>query len=124
MLEPWDVTDLRLCSKAFSQLPQTYFQHSTRREMPWVWEPQVIHSGSMRGIDPLGLWNALSMADGGSCADEKNRDPAGGDGCRSYDENITSEIEGLRNRRLIYRNVTIVLDMMSEARVEGHSGQV
>lgn len=123
MLEPWDVTDLRLCSEAFSQLPQTFFKHLTRREMPWVWELQDIHSGSKRSIDQLGLWNALSVDDGGSCVDKKNRNPAGGDGCRSYDENMKSETEGLRNHWLIYRDVTIIPDMMSEARVEGHSGQ-
>jgi len=123
MLEPRDVASLRLCSKAFSQLPQTYFKRLIRRKMPWVWELQDIHSGSKRGTDWFGLWNALSAADGGSRADEKNRDPAGGDGSHSYHEDVKGEIKGLRNRRMIYRDITMILDMIREARIEGHTGQ-
>jgi hypothetical protein len=122
MLEPRDVANLRLSSKAFSQLPQTYFKHLIRREMPWVWELQDIHSAieTRRGINWFSLWNALFAADGGSCADEKNRAPAGGYGSHSCKD---SEIKGLRNRRMIYRDIGIILDMISEARVEDHSGQ-
>lgn len=118
MLEPQDFAKLHLCSKAFSQLPQTYFKHLIRREMPWVWELHDIHSGSKRGIDWFGLWDGLSAADGGSCADEKNRDPAGGDRSQSYDGNMKGEIKGSRNCSKIYRDITIILDVIIKVRAE------
>lgn len=36
LLASSEVANLRLSSKAFSQLPQTYFKHLTRQEMPWI----------------------------------------------------------------------------------------
>jgi hypothetical protein len=119
MLEIRDVANLRLCSRTFSQLPQTYFKHLIRREMPWVWELHDKHSGSepKRGVDWFALWNQLSASDGGSCADEKKRAAADYDEGHSYDGVV--EIKGLRNRRMIYRDITIILDMISEARAEG-----
>lgn len=120
MLESQDVANLRLCSRTFSQLPQTYFKHLIGRKMPWVWELHDNHSVSetKRGVDWFSLWNQLSASDGGSCADEKERAACVGDESHSYDGKV--EIKGVRNRRMIYRDITIILNMISEARAEGN----
>lgn len=70
MLQRLDVANLRLASRSFRQLPQHYFRHLIRTQMPWVWE---IDSLQPRHVDWYRLWHALSAADGGACADEKER---------------------------------------------------
>lgn len=66
-----DVANIRLASRTFKQLPQAYFNHLVRTEMPWVWEIDDIRPGT---IDWYKLWCALSAADGGSGLDEKERE--------------------------------------------------
>ena len=75
LLGSQDVANLRLSSKAFSQLPQTYFRHLIRQEMPWVWELHDTDGGSepKRGLDWYDLWKDLWILDGGFCADEDAR---------------------------------------------------
>lgn len=112
MLAPKDVANLRLCSKTFCQLPQSYFRRLIEREMPWVWE---LHDTRNRvppkhGTNWFALWNRLSASDGGACLDEQERYSGGRDGSHAYDGHV--EIKGLRNRRMIYRDISIILDMM------------
>lgn len=116
MLERRDVANLRLSSKAFSQLPQTYFRQLIEKEMPWVWELHDTHSGTepKRGIDWFALWNKLSASDGGDCVDEQKR--AESSEPHSYDGKL--EIKGLRNRRMIHRDINVILDMIADARAE------
>jgi hypothetical protein len=38
LLEPADIANLRLASRTFRQLPQSFFRSLTLREMPWFWE--------------------------------------------------------------------------------------
>ena len=111
-LGPRDVSNLRLSSKEFSQLPQTYFKHLVAEEMPWIWELHDTHTGSAprRGIDWFALWNRLRASDGSDCADEKRRAEPGGDRWHTYNK---VEIKGLRNRRMIYRDIGFILDMMA-----------
>lgn len=113
LLERNDVANLRLCSKVFSQLPQSYFRQLIWREMPWFWEIDELQA-SRRGIDWYSLWNRLAVADGGDCSDEEARsngnDPDGGRGRK--------DIKGLRNRRMIYRDITMILNMMAESKAE------
>lgn len=116
MLKPRDVANLRQSSRAFLQLPQAYFKHLIRREMPWVWELREGDSEPTQGIDWFALWNKLSASDGGSCADEKERAAGDVDESHLYDGRF--EIKGLRNRRMIYRDITIILDMISNARAD------
>lgn len=112
LLESKDVANLRLCSKVFSQLPQSCFRQLIRREMPWVWEIDELQA-SRRSIDWYSLWNRLAVADGGDCSDEEARsngnDPDGGRGRKN--------IKGLRNRRMIHRDINMILDMMAESRL-------
>lgn len=113
LLESKDVANLRLCSKVFSQLPRSYFRRLIRREMPWVWEIDDLQA-SRRSIDWYSLWNRLAVADGGDCSDEKARsngnDPDGGRGRK--------DIKGLRNRRMIHRDINMILDMMAESKAK------
>jgi hypothetical protein len=76
--------------------------------MPWVWELDDI--GSEGDVDWLALYSRLHAADGGTCSDEKAR----AEGNRQWN----SEIRGSRNRRMNYRDIGIVLEMMAEARAE------
>jgi hypothetical protein len=117
MLGPRDISNLRLSSKEFSQLHQSYFKQLIAKEMPWVWELHDNYTGSMpkRGIDWFALWSQLRVSDGGDCADEKRRSQRGGDKSHTYNE---AEIRGLRNRRMIYRDISMILDMMADARTE------
>ena len=66
-----DVANLRLASSSFTQLPQSYFHHLVRSEMPWVWE---IESLPPNQVDWYSLWCELTKADGGSCANERERE--------------------------------------------------
>lgn len=118
LLPSSDVANLRLSSKAFSQLPQSYFKHLIRQEMPWVWELQDTNSGSetKRGLDWFAVWNDLWVYDGGYCIDEEGR-AAVEDGQPIYHP-WKMQINGLRNRRMIYRDISIILDMMVDARAE------
>lgn len=117
-LDRHDVANLRLCSQTFSQLPQTYFKRLIRDEMPWVWELHDTGSGggskgpAKRGIDWFTLWNKLCAADGGDCSDEKARE--GGERPDLSSGNRAGEIKGLRNRRMIHRDISIILDMIAE----------
>ena len=114
-LGPRDVANLRLSSREFSQLPQAYFKHLIKKEMPWVWEAHDTQFGLgllKRGIDWFALWTRLCDSDGGDCADEKRRAAAGGDRFHTYDDK-KGEIKGLRNRRMVYRDISIILDMMA-----------
>ena len=65
-----DVANLRLASRTFSQLPQSFFHSLIKRKMPWIWEIDTLGS---RSIDWHKLWFKLSDADGGSLKDEKER---------------------------------------------------
>ena len=65
-----DVATLRLASLSFQQLPQKYFNHLVRSEMPWVWE---IESLQGKHTDWHALWCRLSAADGGSGTDAAER---------------------------------------------------
>lgn len=118
LLPSTDVANLRLSSKAFSQLPQTYFKHLIRQEMPWVWELQDTNSGSGPncGVDWFAMWNDLSIQDGGNCMDEERR--AAVEGGQPIYRPLKFQIKGLRNRRMIYRDISIILDMMADARAE------
>lgn len=118
LLGPRDVANLRLSSKAFSQLPQTYFKHLIKKEMPWAWELHDIDRGSEhnRGVDWYTLWNDLWIQDGGFCADEEWR-AAVQDGQPIY-RPFKIQIKGLRNRRMIYEDISIILDMMAEAQTD------
>jgi hypothetical protein len=109
ILERQDIANLSMSSQTFSQLPQTFLKQLLRKEMPWVWELDDI--GSEENVDWLALYSRLHAADGGNCSDEKAR----AKGIRSHTLNGKSEIRGLRNRRMIYRDIGIVLDMMAEA---------
>lgn len=119
-LDRQDVANLRLSSKTFSQLPQTYFKQLIRDEMPWVWElhdtGSVSGSGgpAKGGIDWFTLWNKLSAADGGDCSDEKARE--NGERADLSGDLRAGEIKGLRNRRMIHRDISIILDMMAEVK--------
>lgn len=110
-----DVANLRLTSKIFSQLPQSYFRQLIRKEMPWLWELDEMQSGekAQRGnIDWYSLWCKLSVADGGDRQDEVDRS----NGVEPAVDRQGLDIKGLRNRRMIWRDVNMVLDMMAENR--------
>ena len=118
LLASSDVANLRLSSKAFSQLPQTYFKHLIRQEMPWVWELHDTNSGiePKRGLDWFALWWHLWTNDGGYCGDEVARAEIE-EGQPIYHP-FKFQIKGLRNRRMIYEDISIILDMMADARAE------
>lgn len=111
-LGPRDISRLRLTSKQLSQLLETYFKDLIVKEMPWVCELHDIQTGSTirRGIDWFALWKQLRVSDDGDCAYKKRRAQPGGDKFHTYDEveNIC-----LRNRRMIHRDIRIILDMMA-----------
>lgn len=66
-----DVANLRLSSRCFQQLPQTYFRQLVFTEMPWIsWDVQTAPS---KQIDWHKLWCKLSAADGGSQTDVDER---------------------------------------------------
>jgi hypothetical protein len=65
-----DVVSLRVASSSFTELPQSYFHHLIKAEMPWVWE---VDSLSAQEVNWHRLWCELSAADGGSYVDEKKR---------------------------------------------------
>ena len=65
-----DVVNLRVASSAFTELPQSYFHHLVKAEMPWVWE---VDSLPAQDVNWHGLWCRLSAEDGGSYVDEKKR---------------------------------------------------
>jgi hypothetical protein len=113
MLGSRDVANLRLCSRSFSQLPQTFFRHLIAREMPWVWELHDTSESTLdRNIDWFALWTRLSASDGGACVDEKKRNLIEPDRAHAYDGKA-DEIKGLRNRRMIHRDISIILDMIA-----------
>ena len=64
------VANLRLASHSFRQLPQAYFRHLIKTEMPWFWE---IESLQPKQVNWHKLWCELSAADGGSLVDEQQR---------------------------------------------------
>ncbi|KAK5174727.1 uncharacterized protein LTR77_001809 [Saxophila tyrrhenica] len=66
-LERTDVTNLRLVSRSFQQLPQKYFHNLITTEMPRVWEIDNQEPGTINWHQ---LWCALSAADGGAGVDE------------------------------------------------------
>ena len=70
-LERQDVGNLRLASWSFRQLPQSYFQHLVKTEMPWVWEVEHLVP---KDVDWYSLWCKLAAADGGAHWDEKERE--------------------------------------------------
>ena len=70
-MERADVANLRRASRHFCQLPQQYFRHLVRAEMPWVWEADAVVHGL---VDWYKLWCALSAADGGRRRDERDRE--------------------------------------------------
>jgi len=72
LVTPRDVAALRLVSPAFTQLPQMYFNHLVRSEMPWMWEINEL-SLPLRQMDWYRLWCALAKADGGPRSDERER---------------------------------------------------
>ena len=65
-----DVANLRIASANFTELPQSYFHHLIKTEMPWVWEVEDLHANE---VNWYGLWRKLAAADGGSYEDEKKR---------------------------------------------------
>ena len=71
-LEIQDVANLRLASRSFRQLPQSYFHHLIQQQMPWVWELDTLIPQA-KDIDWHALWLALSSADGGAQKDEAGR---------------------------------------------------
>lgn len=117
-LEGRDVANLRLTSKIFSQLPQSLFKELIRKEMPWVWEMDDLQSGEKvkHGIDWYLLWCKLASADGGNCSDEADRSK----GVQPAVDRTELDIKGLRNRRMIWRDIDMVLDMMAENRDKLH----
>ena len=72
MLERPDVANLRLVSKSFRQMPQTYFRSLVLNEMPWIWWD--IESLPPKKVHWYELWCKLSAADGGSQVDAVERD--------------------------------------------------
>ncbi|KAK5107812.1 hypothetical protein LTR62_000626 [Meristemomyces frigidus] len=69
-LDRRSVANLRLASKVFSQVPQLYFKHLVRAEMPWLWE---LDEQVRNPTDWHALWLKLASADGGDKLDEKHR---------------------------------------------------
>lgn len=69
-LERKDVANLRLASREFTELPQTYFRQLVETKMPWMWE---LNSVEWQGLDWYKLWCKLSAADGGPQTDAKER---------------------------------------------------
>jgi hypothetical protein len=65
-----DVAKLRLSSRCFVQLPQSYFRHLVHTQMPWVWEVSAL---ACMVVDWHRLWKRLALSDGGSGLDEKER---------------------------------------------------
>lgn len=109
-----DVANLRLASASFSQLPQSYFRHLVRTEMPWAWELDAMQGQQM---DWFALWTNLSIADGADCADEQERFAASGLLEAIAAKGVVDrpgEIKGLRNRRMVYRDIDLIL-----GRIEG-----
>lgn len=112
-LGPKDVANLRLSSKSFTQLPQTFFKNLIRREMPWVWELEdnMGEDKNSGGIDWFVLWTKLSASDGGDCSDEKKRGEMDwGEVYETLCEGKETEIKGLRNRRMVYHDISMILD--------------
>lgn len=67
-----DVANLRLSSRSFQQLSQSYFHRLVLSEMPWIfWDIETLPP---KQIDWHKLWCRLSAADGGSHTDEDERD--------------------------------------------------
>ena len=64
------LANLRIASATFTELPQSYFHHLVKTEMPWVWEIEDLPANE---VNWYGLWCKLSAADGGSYEDEKKR---------------------------------------------------
>lgn len=118
LLASRDVVKLRLCSKAFSQLPQTYFKHLIGQEMPWVWELNDTRTGIelKRDLDWHTTWNVPWMSEREFWAGGKKRARTA-DG-QSVFRPINWQLKGLKNRRMIYRDISIILDMMTEARMK------
>lgn len=72
LLDIRDVANLRLSSRSFRQLPQSYFHRLVLDEMPWVWEvPSLAEPAG--DFDWHKLWQRLCGADGGACKDEQER---------------------------------------------------
>ncbi|CAJ2505972.1 Uu.00g001020.m01.CDS01 [Anthostomella pinea] len=69
-LDRSDVANMRLASRGFGQLPQTYFHQLISFDMPWLWEVEFMKDKIM---DWHALWRKLSAADGGSDVDDKER---------------------------------------------------
>lgn len=72
LLDTRDVANLRLSSRPFRQLPQSYFRRLVLDEMPWVWEVSSL-ADPARDTDWHQLWLRLCGADGGVCKDEEER---------------------------------------------------
>lgn len=71
MLGRQDVANLRLVSRSFQQIPQSYFRGLVADEMPWIWWD--IKDFLPTEVDWFKLWCRLSAADGGSQVDETER---------------------------------------------------
>jgi hypothetical protein len=57
------VARLRLSSRAFKQLPQSFYRSLTVTLMPFIWEVQDLIAEE-RTVDWQKLWKRLSRADG------------------------------------------------------------
>lgn len=72
------------------------------------------------------LWTKLSAADGGDCSDEKKRAEVGyGDDWETtIYEGKSTEIKELRNRRMVHRDISIILDRIEALTPEERERQL
>lgn len=64
------VANMRLVSRSFGQLPQSYFHRLIMAEKPWVWEVESLWGSR---VDWHALWCSLKRADNGLQVAEQNR---------------------------------------------------
>ena len=117
-----DVANLRLASRAWRQLPQSFFRDLISTRMPWIWELQSLPEGSLanwytlymkmfrsgaRGIDKKRKnyqkyqdWNQIAERDGLYDFRSMERSTHGED----------NRINGLLNRRRIWNDARNVLN--------------
>ena len=113
MLEYRDVSNLRLVTRAWNQLPQTFFRDLILEKMPWLWEVRNLRH---RQINWHWLWTTLSRSDGGKTqlGEQERRSSTGLSFRAQIDRDENRRIQGLVNRRRIWKDAGEVVEKIAE----------
>lgn len=109
LLDYKDVATLRLVSRIFRVMPQSFFRSLIRERMPWMWEIDEETNLLNDRLNWFQLWSRLSQVDGGRGRKSKGlsyklEKPELGNGAR---------INGLVNRRRIWHEAESILEVLS-----------